>query len=583
MFNKISNIMRNYKYSAVVFVILFFGLSLGALNIANAQTNIDAPKVALTFPISDLGNCQDKNSCEEYCSLSSNYLACAEFGEKNNLISKEDLARTKEFADVLKGEGPGACKDENSCKSFCNDLSNINECLTFAEKHNLLPDEELNEAKKVSKALKAGATMPGNCKDKSTCDNYCKSGEHLDECLNFAEKAGFIDEEEASLVRKIGGKGPNGCMSREACDSYCNKKENQRECFNFAKEKGLIPEEKLKEMEDGIGRLRAGLDQMPSEAISCLKDSLGDGVIGEIQSGNFTPGPDAGDIIKGCFDKVLPQLQAKLQSGLQMATPETLKCLEDKLGKGEFKKIQEGGALNPESGDIIKKCFDMMKTEGLKMLKGGLSQMPTEMKNCIIEKIGAPTVDKIEGGEDVEMTMEMGIAMQSCVMNNMGSIQQKIDEGLKKAPPEMQDCIKSAIGDIGEKVKSGDYKGLSDIPSIIQDCVSKGVKIPQSVNIDALKKMQETGGDDRSSQQIESLKALQNQYKDMIPEGVSMPVINNIPSADEIKKIQEQMQAEYMKIPQADLEQYKKMQEQGQFENAPVINIPTGSSGGMGM
>lgn len=575
--------MKNFKYLTLIIFSAGLIAGYGLANIANAQMGVDSSKTTIVFPIAELDNCGDKNACEQYCSISSHYLACADFGEKNNLISKEDLARTKEFADVLKGEGPGACKDENSCKTFCNDLANISECLAFAEKHSLIPASELNEAKKVSAALKKGAVMPGGCKDKTTCDSYCKSDEHLDECLNFAEKASFISEEEAKIVKKIGGKGPNGCRSREACDSYCNVKENQKECFNFARGNGLIPEEKLKEMEEGIGRLRAGLDQMPSEAISCLKNKLGDGIIGEIQSGNFTPGPDAGDVIKGCFDEVLPQLQAKLQSGLAQATPETMQCLKSSLGEGELKKIQEGSAPTPENGDILRKCFGLMKIEGMKNLREGLKIMPAEIKNCVADKLGVNTLNKIESGNDVELSPEMGTAIQGCAIGNLGAIQQKIEEGLKKAPPEMQDCIKSAIGDIGGKVKSGDYKGLSNIPSIIQGCVSKGVKIPQGVNIDALKKLQETNGGDGSMEQTESLKMLQNQYKDMIPEGVSIPTVKGVPSADEIKKIQEQMQAEYMKIPQADLEQYQKMQQQGQFENAPIINIPTGSSGGMGM
>ena len=637
--------MKNYKRLAFLFLIIVFGIGLGFLKVPDAQAKVevsipqDTAETQIKYPISELGDCQNKSACEQYCGISSNYLACANFGEKNNLISKEDAARAKEFVNVLKGQGPGGCKDEDTCKNYCNSMSNINECVSFAEKHNLAPADQLNEAKQVAKALKEGATLPGNCKDKAACDNYCKSPGHIDECLAFAEKAGFVSpqeaaeakkvlplikrgeapgqcktksecqiycndenhtlecvdffekagftsKEDAAMARKTGGKGPGGCKSKESCDSYCNIKENQKECFNFAKDKDLIPADKIKEIKGGIGRIRSGLDQMPSEAISCLKNSLGEGIIGEIQSGNFMPGPDTSDIIKKCFDKVLPQLQEKLQQGLRQATPETLTCLKSGLGEDGFVKIQSGETPTPEDGDVLKKCFDSMKTEGLKQIKEGLSKMPPEMRSCIVKKIGVDTVNKIESGQDVAIGPEISRAIQNCATSTVDALRKKGAEKLKQAPPEMQSCVKSIMSSVSEKMKNGDFKGASDIPAIIQGCLPQGTKIPSGagggINVEFLKKMEEFYGDSLSPKDLDSLKKAREQLKDIIPQGTEIPSGKKIFDLEDIKNTQDEMQEEYKKLTPEELEWIKKAQEQGQFESITPPEIP-GDSSGMGM
>lgn len=494
-------------------------------------------ETSIQYPIVELGNCKDQADCKLYCAKQENMIACATYGEKYGLISKEDLAKTKEFADILKGEGPGGCKAPDECKNYCGDISRINECVSFAQKHNLIPQDQLQEAQKIMKALNEGAKLPGGCKDKNSCENYCKnignteecllfaekagfvspaeveqarkvlpfinrgetpgkcktkqecesycSGENnTTECVNFAEKAGFITKEEADMARKTGGKGPGGCRSKESCDAFCNKKENQKECFSFAKKYDLIPAEKLKEIEDGMGRLRSGLDTMPLEAIQCLKNNLGDGVIGEIVSGNFMPGQDMGDIIKGCFDKVLPQLQAKLQQGLQQADSQTLKCLKNGLGEKGFSNIQSGEAPSPEMGDILRKCFESMKTEGLKKFREGLKQMPQEMKSCINDKVGGDIVGKVEHGEEVEINPEIESIIQECAKNIEAKWMQKMQEGLQNAPLEIRECIESKLSNVAERIKSGELN-QSDVEKIIQKCISsfKPPEAPEGTQI----------------------------------------------------------------------------------------------------
>jgi hypothetical protein len=506
------------------------------LVIKNNGKSAGAPiviRILNVYPIAELGNCTDENSCRAYCGKQENYAACTDYGQKNNIISAEDAAKAKEFADVLKGEGPGGCKDEASCRNYCDGVAHLSECVSFGEKHNLIPAAQLEQAKKVAKALQDGAKMPGQCTDNNSCQAYCAASEHADECLafaekagfippeelaqakkvlplikagqspgqcktkaecegycadnshiteciNFAEKAGFVSKEEADMVRKIGGKGPGGCSSKAACDDYCNKTENQAACFDFAQKNGLIPEEKLKEMKEGMGRLRAGIAQMPEEMVSCLKDRLGNDIVGKIESGQFTPGPQTGDTINGCVQAGMPKLKEKMSAGLKMATPVVIQCLKTGLGEDGYQKIQNGEMPTPEAGDVTKKCFESMKTEGLSKLRTGLAQMPLEMKQCISDKLGADKISKIESGDT---SVEIGPEVQDVIQGCVGSLKASMEQKLNQAPPEIQSCIRSKMGDIEAKAQNGGTGIQEDVQKYVQECMQnfKPQGIPQGM------------------------------------------------------------------------------------------------------
>lgn len=300
--------MKNYKYLAFSLLVIIGGIGFSILKVPNVYATNTTP---IKYPVTELGNCQNKNACKQYCSVSAHYLACTNFGEKNNLISKADAARSKKFVNVLKSKGPGGCQDETTCKN------------------------------------------------------------------------------------------------------YCAKPENLKTCFNFSKENNLISAEQLKEMADGVDKLRVGFGQ---------------------------------------------------------------------------------------------------------------------------------------------------------------------------APPAVQGCFKSLISSIGAKIKGGTFKGQSDIMSaLMQNCLPSGTKIPsgasQGINMEALKKMQEFYGKNLPAKDLESLKNVQEQLNGIIPQGTAIPSGQNTLNLEDIQEIQAKMEADLKNIPPEYLEQMKKMQEQGQFENATPSDISGGGSG----
>src|SRR3989344_4858404 len=158
------------------FIILFIGLGfLSFVIIQKALADISD----IQYPVPELGNCTSEANCRSYCDKPQNTEACLAFAEKNNLMSSEELAMAKKFS-AAGDKGPGGCTGKDSCETYCNDISHIEECIAFAEENDFLPPEELKEAQKVRDAIRRGAKPPA-CGSKKACDSYCEAPEHMEE------------------------------------------------------------------------------------------------------------------------------------------------------------------------------------------------------------------------------------------------------------------------------------------------------------------------------------------------------------------------------------------------------------------
>jgi hypothetical protein len=373
---------------------------------ASAQTEPAGGTTAPTiqYPVAELGNCANESACRTYCDDAAHSTACLSFAEKHNLMSSEEVQLAKNFEKSGKN-GPGGCTTKDKCEEYCNDMANINECVAFAEQNNLMPKEQLAEAKKIQAALAKGVKAPA-CKNKSDCDKYCSnpahmeecitfgqaagfmsdkdlqdsqkmlaaikkgakppacngkeecdkycsdsahmeecmtfaeaagfmtpeeaqnsqkmlaaikkgakppackgkencdkycSGGHMEECIAFSEAAGMMSPEEAIMARKTGGKGPGGCIGKEQCDAFCNNSDNQETCFSFGKDNGLIPPEQLQKMEDGKQQFSKSLEQAPPKVLDCISGVVGADRLEKFKSGVIMPPRDIGDKVGECF------------------------------------------------------------------------------------------------------------------------------------------------------------------------------------------------------------------------------------------------------------------------------------------
>src|SRR3989344_4276070 len=163
-----------------------------------------ALKSGATLP----GGCRNKNECESYC---------------ENADHMEEARKV--LIAVKAGAKPPPCRGKQACESYCSEPTNFESCIAFAEAAGLIPAEELADAKKMLVAIQKGVKPPA-CRGKAECEAYCSDESHFDECLNFAEAAGFIAPEEVEMARKTGGKGPGDCKGREQCEAFCQDPAN---------------------------------------------------------------------------------------------------------------------------------------------------------------------------------------------------------------------------------------------------------------------------------------------------------------------------------------------------------------------
>jgi len=316
----------------------------------------------IVYPVEELNNCQNREDCMNYCDDLDHIAACVDFGVAHGLLTEEEREFALEYSDSLHGEGgPGGCTTPTSCDAYCEDISNLNECLAFADDHGY-EDQNIEDGRKIVAYLERGGQMPGGCRSERECEAYCsdfghfeeciafadgagldigdhgegpsgdvskeqlrhimqlmQDGEtpggcrsereceaycsdgHFEECIAFGEKVGFMSHEEAEMARRTGGMGPGGCSSREECDAFCNNPDNREQCFSFAEDHGLIDEGEFHEIEQGLDRVRGFLDQASPEALECLEHNLGTDVIEGIRSGNIAPSRDFAQKAESCF------------------------------------------------------------------------------------------------------------------------------------------------------------------------------------------------------------------------------------------------------------------------------------------
>jgi len=433
---------------------------------ATANTNTPAAlnTSSVTYPIAELGGCTDKQNCAAYCNKTENMLSCVTFAEKKGMLPPAEVAVAKKaIPRIVSGNTPGGCKSKDECEKFCQgNVDQINQCISFAEEVGALPPAELAQVKRVAKALAGGAKMPGGCTNKVTCESYCQDATHIDECLNFAEaadmipadelaqakkvapfvksgqtpggcktknacdayctvdahfdecigfaqKAGFVSADDAAIAKKVGGKGPGGCKRKDECAAYCNQDANAQECLNFATSKGLLSEAEQKQIQEGAQKVKTGLTQIPAdvrpEVETCLKNVIGADKYDTYLNGTVTVTKAVGDKIGPCFENAMKDYAQKMMqqgaagaggvpgaggaggapSGMPGSAPTNI--------PKEFQGQIPAGVPESMKADIQKKIQEQMKAGGKAgapaNIQGGAlpAEMPDSVKAEIQKKI----------------------------------------------------------------------------------------------------------------------------------------------------------------------------------------------------
>ena len=262
---------------------------------------VSAQESTITFPIPELGNCGSKAACHKYCDDLAHVNECIAFAEVHGLMSTNEVRKAREFS-KLGGKGPGGCTSKDSCQAYCEDTAHMRECLAFAKQTGVMSSAELQEAEKVAAYMESGGKMPGNCRGERECRAYCSEDAHVEECMAFGIKAGFMSEKEAEIFKKTGGTGPGGCKGR-ACEEYCKDESHREQCIAFALEHNLMSEEEKRLMQEGMEKGRQVLQGAPPEVLSCIEATLGSDVVAKIRAGEAVISPKLGEVLPACFKK----------------------------------------------------------------------------------------------------------------------------------------------------------------------------------------------------------------------------------------------------------------------------------------
>ncbi|MEK7503669.1 MAG: LamG domain-containing protein [Patescibacteria group bacterium] len=232
------------------------------------------------------GDCNTRQKCLQYCEEPENTLECVDFAEAAGFIGEEEAAQARKYVPlILQGLTPGQCDTEEQCEAFCEDPVNALECMEFAVEYEVLPPDELELLEKILPFMRAG-TMPGGCRSKIECEDYCSDEDNFEECLDIGLAIGVINPDEVDIIRKSGGKGPGNCRSSEACEEFCSAPQNQPECMDFAVKIGLMTQEEA-EQAQAAGDVRECFEEADEKIIACFVTNLGIDLFEQMMAGKM--------------------------------------------------------------------------------------------------------------------------------------------------------------------------------------------------------------------------------------------------------------------------------------------------------
>ena len=376
------------------------------------------------YPIPELGNCKNKSACKIFCDDSKNSDACLAFAEQHNLMSSEETTAAKKFIDNGM-VGPGNCKGQAECDQYCGNSEHMEECITFAQKNGMMPQNQLEESQKVLAAIKRGVKPPA-CGGPKECDKYCSSSAHMEECINFSIEAGIMDkgkQEEAQKVLAAIKRGikPPACNGPQECDAYCSAPEHMEECINFSIETGMMPKQEQEQAQKMLSAIKQGI-----KPPACQPNPPG-------QSGqpNQSEQPSQQNQNQPNQANQSSQPGQGLQKCEQYcADPNHVEeCVKFSVAMGNMTEQQAqnsikngnkgpGGCVGREACDTFcnnpdnqETCFNFGKDNGMipqedlqkmqdgqQRMKDSFSQIPQEVLDCLTSSLGADVVEKMKNG-----------------------------------------------------------------------------------------------------------------------------------------------------------------------------------------
>lgn len=197
----------------------FFAIILYLVVLQLSPVFAQAPP-GVTFPVAELGNCENVTACKAYCSVEANRDTCTSFAKKKGFY-KEPKQPDSTILQSAKSEL--GCDSETSCRTICEQDANRDKCSSFAQKHGLggPPPKDAGSKEIIQKAQEILG-----CSSETSCRAICEQEENREKCSNFASQTGL-----GGGIKRVG---PGGCTSEESCRTFCET--NREACMKFGEQ-----------------------------------------------------------------------------------------------------------------------------------------------------------------------------------------------------------------------------------------------------------------------------------------------------------------------------------------------------------
>ena len=187
----------------------------------NPSGNPDDAK-GVTFPIKELGNCENKGACLNYCDDPVNYSSCVDYAKTKGFYVPDKLqSEDSKFWDKSKTDL--GCNDKDSCSDFCAKEENKATCDKFSKNEGLIGGyvQEPDQPQFIDQAKKELG-----CDSAESCGSFCDKPENSKKCSDFAHSVGLLGGE---VIQ-----GPGGCTTDGTCKNFCSDPNNFNKCQPYA-------------------------------------------------------------------------------------------------------------------------------------------------------------------------------------------------------------------------------------------------------------------------------------------------------------------------------------------------------------
>lgn len=186
----------------------------------------------ITFPIPELGNCNNVQTCKVYCDQEENKDACIDFAKSKGLHKSKVNEKQVELLSFAKTEL--GCETLNACKLFCAQQENYTHCQQFAQNHGLA-QAPTSPAKDE---LLAKAKQNLNCDSFESCRALCDQQENYTKCAALMQDQVTSDDRAMFEKYKPQIKQFLGCDSLVTCMAFCMNPANMPKCQELGNQIG---------------------------------------------------------------------------------------------------------------------------------------------------------------------------------------------------------------------------------------------------------------------------------------------------------------------------------------------------------